>query len=75
MITSVRRAKESISLAQPPELATVAEDEETTDHVISAVSPRTLTEKDESGRTALHTMVRTIFVISHSSHGKEIKKV
>lgn len=54
--TSLHRDKESVHLSQPPELPTVREDEETAE-VNASVNPRTVIEKDEQGRTALHTLV------------------
>ena len=58
---SLFRAKENIHLAQPPELATVTEDEEGTPETAPApvaVTPRTVVEKDEHGKTQLHHLVR-----------------
>jgi len=55
-----KKAKESIHLAQPPELATVAEDEEGAPETAPApevVTPRTVVEKDDQGRTQLHHLV------------------
>ena len=57
---SLCRAKENIHLAQPPELATVTEDEEGTPETAPApvaVTPRTVVEKDEHGKTQLHHLV------------------
>lgn len=50
-------------MAQPPELATVTEDNEDTEAPVAAaaptVSPRTVVEKDASGLTRLHKLVNT----------------
>ncbi|XP_067929856.1 uncharacterized protein [Watersipora subatra] len=52
-----KKAKESAHLSQPPELPTVKEDEETPEHTATPVAPRKVVDKDELGRTALHTLV------------------
>lgn len=61
------RAKENIHLAQPPELATVTEDEEGAAETAAAapvaVTPRTVVEKDEHGKTQLHHLVGYLSVI------------
>ena len=54
----ISRAKESIHLAQPPELPTVTEDEETVEITPAPVTPSFVAEKDEQGNTQLHTLVR-----------------